>query len=48
MPVAMVRNDLESGALVQIKVENFQPRTPPIAMLAVYRKDSPPTGRPLF
>lgn len=42
MPFAMVRNDLESGALVQIKVENFQPRTPPIAMLAVYRKDSPP------
>jgi DNA-binding transcriptional LysR family regulator len=42
MPVAMVSNDLDSGALVQIKVENFQPRTPPIAMLAVYRKDSPP------
>jgi DNA-binding transcriptional LysR family regulator len=42
MPVAMVRNDLDSGALVPIQVENFQPRTPPIAMLAVYRKDSPP------
>jgi len=42
MPVAMVRNDLDAGSLVQIQVENFQPRTPPIAMLAVYRKDSPP------
>jgi len=42
MPLAMVRNDLDSGALVPIQVENFQPRTPPIAMLAVYRKDSPP------
>jgi len=42
MPLAMVRNDLDAGALVQLQVENFQPRTPSIAMLAVYRKDSPP------
>lgn len=42
MPIAMVRNDLDAGSLVQIQVENFQPRTPPIAMLAVYRKDAPP------
>jgi DNA-binding transcriptional LysR family regulator len=42
MPVAMVRHDLDSGALVPIQVENFQPRTPPISMLAVYRKDSQP------
>jgi len=42
MPVAMVRDDLDDGSLVQIQVENFQPRTPPIAMLAVYRKDLPP------
>ncbi|PIF78807.1 DNA-binding transcriptional LysR family regulator [Variovorax sp. 54] len=42
MPQAMVRHDLDTGALVQIQIENFQPRTPPIAMFAAYRKDSPP------
>ncbi|MNV61054.1 putative DNA-binding transcriptional regulator [compost metagenome] len=42
MPQAMVRYDLDTGALVQIQIENFQPRTPPIAMFAAYRKDSPP------
>ena len=42
MPVAMVSDDLASGALVQIHIETYYPRTPPIAMLAVYRKDSPP------
>ena len=42
MPEAMVRQDLETGALVQIQIENFQPRTPPISMFAAYRKDSPP------
>lgn len=42
MPAAMVRSDLDAGALVQIQIENFQPRTPPISMFAAYRKDSPP------
>lgn len=42
MPLAMVRNDLDAGTLVQIQIENFQPDTPPIAMYAVHRKDSPP------
>jgi len=42
MPVAMVQQDIDSGELVQIQVENFQPETPPIAMFAVYRKDAPP------
>lgn len=42
MPQAMVRHDLDTGALVQIQIENFQPRTPPIAMFAAYRKDAPP------
>lgn len=42
MPLAMVRGDLEAGSLVQIQIENFQPDTPPIAMFAVHRKDSPP------
>jgi DNA-binding transcriptional LysR family regulator len=42
MPVAMVRKDVESGELVRIQLENFQPQTPPIAMFAVYRKDLPP------
>jgi DNA-binding transcriptional LysR family regulator len=42
MPVSMVRNDLDAGSLVQIQIENYQRRTPPISMLAVYRKDSLP------
>lgn len=42
MPLAMVGHDLEAGSLVRIQIENFVPRTPPIAMLAAYRKDSPP------
>lgn len=42
MPAAMVRHDLDAGSLVQIQIENFQPRTPPISMFAAYRKDSPP------
>jgi DNA-binding transcriptional LysR family regulator len=42
MPLAMVRADIDSGALSQIQIESFQPQTPPIAMFAVYRKDSPP------
>jgi DNA-binding transcriptional LysR family regulator len=42
MPAAMVRNDLDAGSLVQIRIESLQPRTPPISMFAVYRKDSPP------
>jgi DNA-binding transcriptional LysR family regulator len=42
MPAAMVHADLVSGDLVPLQIENFQPRTPPIAMFAIYRKDTPP------
>jgi DNA-binding transcriptional LysR family regulator len=42
MPLAMVRGDIESGVLTPLRVEAFQPTTPPIAMFAVYRKDMPP------
>ena len=42
MPVAMVQADLDAGELVKIRLENHQPQTPPITMLAVFRKDSPP------
>jgi DNA-binding transcriptional LysR family regulator len=42
MPAAMVRADREAGALVPITLEMFHPKTPPIAMLAAYRKDMPP------
>ncbi|CAJ0698848.1 HTH-type transcriptional regulator YhaJ [Ralstonia edaphis] len=42
MPVAMVQDDLDSGKLVPLQLEAFQPYTPPIAMFAVYRKDTPP------
>ncbi|WP_168790129.1 LysR family transcriptional regulator [Paraburkholderia aromaticivorans] len=42
MPAAMVHPDLVSGELVPLRIENFQPRTPPIAMYAIYRRDTPP------
>lgn len=42
MPAAMVAADVDAGALVTISLEMFHPKTPPIAMLAVYRKDMPP------
>ncbi|MDQ0140491.1 LysR family transcriptional regulator [Cupriavidus necator] len=42
MPVAMVKDDLDSGKLVPLRLEAFQPYTPPIAMFAVFRKDTPP------
>ncbi|MET3551749.1 LysR family transcriptional regulator [Burkholderia sp. 567] len=42
MPVAMVQDDLDSGKLVPLRLEAFQPHTPPIAMFAVFRKDTPP------
>ena len=42
MPVAMVQTDIDAGELVRIRLENYQPSTPPLAMFAVYRKDTPP------
>ncbi|MDH6590665.1 DNA-binding transcriptional LysR family regulator [Variovorax sp. TBS-050B] len=42
MPLAMVQGDLDAGTLVRLRLEAFQPATPPIAMFAVYRKDAPP------
>ena len=42
MPAAMVHADLISGDLVPLRIESFQPRTPPIAMFAICRKDTPP------
>ena len=42
MPAEMVQDDLKAGQLVPLRLEQFQPRTPPIAMFAIYRKDSPP------
>jgi DNA-binding transcriptional LysR family regulator len=42
MPVAMVQADIDAGELVRIRLENYQPSTPPLAMFAVYRKDTPP------
>ncbi|KJK22580.1 LysR family transcriptional regulator [Burkholderiaceae bacterium 16] len=42
MPVAMVQADLDARTLVPLRIEAFQPHTPPIAMFAVYRKDTPP------
>jgi len=42
MPKAMVQTDLDAGTLVTLRMEAFQPHTPPIAMFAVYRKDTPP------
>jgi len=42
MPVEMVQHDLDTGYLVRLQIEQFQPHTPPISMFAVYRKDTPP------
>ncbi|MFL9930684.1 LysR family transcriptional regulator [Paraburkholderia sp. RL18-103-BIB-C] len=42
MPAAMVHADIVSGELVPLRIENFQPQAPPIAMFAIYRKDAPP------
>jgi len=42
MPLAMVRDELASGQLVQIQLENYQPQMPALPMFAVYRKAAPP------
>jgi DNA-binding transcriptional LysR family regulator len=42
MPLHMVEEDLASGALVQIRVEDAPPESQAITMSAVYRTDSPP------
>jgi len=41
MPLHMVSADLDANALVKIRVEDV-PRSPMMAMKAVFRKDSPP------
>ena len=41
MPLHMVKADLDTGALVRIRVEDF-PRNPTMSMKVVYRKDAPP------
>ncbi len=42
MPLAMVRDELASGELVQIQLESYQPQMPALPMFAVYRKAAPP------
>lgn len=42
MPLAMVRDDLDSGVLVQIHIESYQPQIQPLPMFAIYRKAAPP------
>jgi len=42
MPAAMVQADIDAGELVRIRPENYQLSTPPLAMFAVYRRDTPP------
>ena len=41
MPLHMVKGDLDSGALVRIRVRGV-PRAPAMLMSAVFRKDAPP------
>ena len=41
MPMHMVKADLDSGALVRIRVEG-NPRSIDMSMKAVFRKDAPP------
>ncbi len=42
MPLAMVQADIDAGKLVRVQLESYQTGTPPIAMFAVHRKDTPP------
>jgi DNA-binding transcriptional LysR family regulator len=42
MSVAMVQADMDARTLVPLRIEAFQPHTPPIAMFADYRQDTPP------
>jgi len=42
MPLAMVKDDLDTGRLVRVKLAHYLPNTPPMAMFAVYRKDALP------
>jgi len=41
MPMHMVKADLDSGALVRIRVEG-NPRSIDMSMKVVFRKDAPP------
>ncbi|AXQ31463.1 LysR family transcriptional regulator [Solimonas sp. K1W22B-7] len=42
MPLHMVQDDLENGALVKIRIEGVTARDLSLPMKVVYRKDSPP------
>ncbi|EUC18663.1 LysR family transcriptional regulator [Paraburkholderia hospita] len=42
MPLAMVKDDIASGALRRLRLDKFEPVTPSIPMFAAYRKDTPP------
>lgn len=42
MPLAMVKDDIASGALHRLRLDKFEPVTPSIPMFAAYRKDTPP------
>ena len=42
MPLAMVKDDLDTGRLVRVKLAHYLPNTPPMSMFAVYRKDALP------
>ncbi|WP_179404056.1 LysR family transcriptional regulator [Burkholderia guangdongensis] len=42
MPLTMVSGDLESGALRRLRLDKFEPVTPPVPMFIAYRKDTPP------
>ncbi|QCP54801.1 LysR family transcriptional regulator [Trinickia violacea] len=42
MPLAMVKGDIASGALHRLRLDKFEPVTPPVPMFAAFRKDTPP------
>jgi len=42
MPLAMVKDDIASGALQRLRLDKFEPVTPPVPMFAAFRKDTPP------
>jgi DNA-binding transcriptional LysR family regulator len=42
MPLAMVKDDIAFGALHRLRLDKFEPMTPPVPMYAAWRKDTPP------
>jgi DNA-binding transcriptional LysR family regulator len=42
MPLAMVKADIAAGSLRRLRLDKFEPVTPPVPMFAAWRTDTPP------